>query len=51
MKYHQIEWPYLTYKDNQLYNEDGTLFSQVYFTNVGQAEAWLVEKDIRGTIR
>ena len=47
----QQDRPYLTYRDNNLYDEDGTLFTDVYFTNVGQAEARLIEHDARGNIK
>ena len=45
MKTQKIQKPY------NLYDEDGTLFTDVYFTNVGQAEARLIEHDARGNIK
>lgn len=49
----KTDWPYLTFKDGKLYDDAGALFSPVNirFKDAAAAESWLVENDIRGTVR
>jgi hypothetical protein len=46
------EWQYYEFRNGKLYDEDGyEVFSEQEFATAADAEAWLVENDIRGTVR
>ena len=47
----RFDWPYLTLKGGQLYDESGELAGNFpMFSCVADAEAYLEENDIRGTV-
>jgi len=47
-----MNWPYLTLKDGILYDEDGDKFllDAPLFKDSAEAEAYLEEHDIRGSV-
>lgn len=49
----QMDWPYLVLNDKgQLIEDDGTLAGDFpLFSTSEEAEAYLVDNDIRGTVR
>lgn len=45
-------WSYYTFRDGRLYDEDGDLaFAGVTFASADDADGWLVDNDIRGSVR
>jgi hypothetical protein len=49
----QMDWPYLTLNDKgQLVEDDGTIAGDFpIFASRDQAEQYLIDNDIRGTVR
>jgi len=46
-----MNWNYYDFKNGFLYDEDGYKAFDKSFANGNEAENWLVEQDIRGTVR
>jgi len=44
-------WPYYDLKGGYLYDEDGYKASEVKFSDAYEAEKWMEDNDVRGTIR
>lgn len=47
-----MNWTYYTFRDGRLYDEDGEVaFAGLTFESAADAEDWLVENDVRGSVR
>lgn len=46
-----MEWTYLSLVDGYLVDDDGDRYCDVMFQSAEQADAYLVENDLRATIR
>jgi hypothetical protein len=47
-----MDWPYYTYRDGYLYDEDGyRLGNTPRFSSASDAETYLEDNDIRGNVK
>ena len=47
----QFDWPYYTFNGAQLIDEDGAVAFSKIFNSASEAEQWLVDEDIRGSVQ
>lgn len=46
-----MTWTYVTYRNGQLFTDDNILFINKLFYTESEAEQYLINEDIRATIR
>lgn len=47
-----MDWTYYTFRDGQLFDEDGDLaFAGLRFNSASDADGWLCDNDVRGSVR
>jgi len=46
-----MDWVYLELKDNLLFEEDGTLYCESKFEDYEEANQYLIDNDLRATIK